>query len=389
MRLMTSVVWLALCGATFVLASCSHVSAGGIGDAGTDTGTDTDADSDTDADTDTGPACVVYVNGADGDDGNTGESWTSALATVQAGLNLAEGAGCEVWVAAGTYVPGTTRGATFQLIAGVVLYGGFAGDETALEQRVIGANETILSGEIGVADDNSDNIYHVVTGADDATIDGFTITGGCAKGVSPGSSEGGGMYNYESSPTVTNCTFSDNTADSGGGMYNDGSSPTVTGCTFSFNQSALGGGMSNGGGSSPAVTNCAFSSNSAGLYGGGMTHHNSSPTVTNCIMWGDTGESGVSEIRGLGESIDVEVDVTYSNIQGGYAGTGNIDADPLFIDAESGDLHLQSTSPCIDTGSNDAVPDDVTTDLDGNPRIVDGDSDSTATVDMGAYEVQP
>jgi len=46
-------------------------------------------------------------------------------------------------------------------------------------------------------------------------------------------------------------------------------------------------------------------------------------------------------------------------------------------------------SPCIDTGSNDAVPEDVTTDLDGNPRIVDGDGDSVATVDMGAYEYQP
>ena len=214
---------------------------------------------------------------------------------------------------------------------------------------------------------------------------------------------GGGMSNgVASSPTITNCAFSGNSASSGGGMYNYEASPIVANCTFSGNSATTAGGMSNSSGSSPAVTNCAFSSNSAGVYGGGMTHHNSSPTMTNCIMWGDTGESGGNEIRGLGESIDVELDVTYSNIQGGYAGTGNIDLDPLFVDAEGGDLHLQSTSPCIDTGSNDALPEDTfdldddgdTTeplpwDLDGNPRIVDGNGDTTATVDMGAYEYQP
>jgi hypothetical protein len=74
---------------------------------------------------------------------------------------------------------------------------------------------------------------------------------------------------------------------------------------------------------------------------------------------------------------------------GGWEGAGNIDADPLFIDAEGGNFRLQEGSPCIDTGSNDAVPDDVTTDLDGNLRIVDGDGDDVATVDMGAYEFQP
>ena len=63
------------------------------------------------------------------------------------------------------------------------------------------------------------------------------------------------------------------------------------------------------------------------------------------------------------------------------------DVDPLFVSTT--DLRLQEGSLCIDTGSNDAVPDDVTTDLDGEPRIVDGNGDEVATVDMGAYELQP
>ena len=100
---------------------------------------------------------------------------------------------------------------------------------------------------------------------------------------------------------------------------------------------------------------------------------------------GDTDGSGVGEIHG-NESTWF---VTYSDVQGGWPGDGNIDANPLFADAESGDLHLQAGSPCIDAGSNNAVPIVVATDLDANPRIVDGDADDVATVDMGAYELQP
>jgi hypothetical protein len=426
MRLMTSVVWLALCGAVIGLTACGD--SGGGSDAGPDGSTDTDSDTDTDTDADGGtdtdlaPAvsCPVFVNGSLGDyGGHDGSSWAVAYPTVQVGLDGAsflidmDGgvAECEVWVAAGTYVPttDTDRSATFSLLEHVALYGGFAGTETLLSERNIAANETILSGDLGIVGDNSDNAYHVVGGADDATIDGFTITGGNADGVY--SSAGGGMFNYEvASPTVTNCTFSGNSARSGGGMFNRQSSPIMTNCTFTGNSAEEdGGGVYNMLGSSPTVTNCTFSGNSAGGWGGGMHNRiacdsiitnctfsgntadsgggmysaDSEPAVTNCILWGDTDGAGVSEIYDDEYS---SVVATYSAIQGGFTGEGNIDADPLFVSLT--DLHLQSTSPCIDTGSNDAVPTGVTTDIDGNPRIVDGNADSTATVDMGAYEYQ-
>ncbi len=192
---------------------------------------------------------------------------------------------------------------------------------------------------------------------------------------------GGGMDSDNSSPTVTNCTFIDNQAKYGGGMDNyNNSAPTVTNCTFSRNNSSVGGGgVCNSTSSSPKVTNCSFSGNQADSYGGGMYSYNSNPTVTNCILWGNTAPTG-PQIHGGSPTI------TYSDIQGGPGGTGNMNLDPLFVDAVGGNLRLSSGSPCIDKGSNAAVPAGITTDLGGNPRISDGDGNGTATVDMGAYE---
>ena len=178
-------------------------------------------------------------------------------------------------------------------------------------------------------------------------------------------------------------------------IINGGGSGTVVACTngegantvlsglviTNGNGNPGGGGMFNGG-SSPTVTNCTFSGNSAGQ-GGGMINNSSSPTVTNCILW-DGIRNG-----------DSSPTVSFSDVQGGLgAGTtnggGNINADPLFVD----DLRLSAGSPCIDAGDNTAVPAGITTDLDGNPRFVD-DLDTPDTgnpegvnpiVDMGVFE---
>jgi len=227
-----------------------------------------------------------------------GQSWATAFPGIQAAVDAAFGAGGgEVWVKEGTYTSTTDPVVTMQ--ANVHLYGGFAGGETSRAERDWGAHVTAIDGE---------NARCCVVGADDATLDGFTVQNGttslgggmrnasssptvtnCTFTANAASDRGGGMYNESSSPTVTNCTFSGNVAtEYGAGMYNDSSSPAVSHCTFSENMaatnSASGGGMCNHSSSSPTVTDCTFSGNSVMFGGGGMSNSFSSPTVTNCTF---------------------------------------------------------------------------------------------------------
>jgi hypothetical protein len=184
-------------------------------------------------------------------------------------------------------------------------------------------------------------------------------------------STGGGMNNSFSSPTITNCAFAGNFAPDGGGMYNASSgNPTITNCTFSNNSAYQGGGMENSS-SNPTITNCTFSGNSASNSGGGMTNYSSNPTLANCILWGNTATNG-SQIFNSSSTPTV----SFSDVQGGWAGTGNINANPLFVNAAGGDLHLLPNSPCINAG-------DPNSDFGLEPEPDGG------RIDMGAYGNTP
>jgi hypothetical protein len=116
------------------------------------------------------------------------------------------------------------------------------------------------------------------------TLTNVTFTGNSA-------TVGGGMYNDSSSPTLTSVTFSGNTASSsGGGMYNDNSSPELTNVTISGNQANIGGGMVSVR-SSPTLTNVTFTGNSATVGGGGMFNLTSSPVLTNVTFSGNSANS--------------------------------------------------------------------------------------------------
>jgi alpha-amylase len=172
---------------------------------------------------------VLYVNGSATGAG-TGVSWTHAVPSLEKALDAAAQCGNidEIWVAAGTYLPNTTanRSKGFKLPPGIRIYGGFnnTGNPTFADRNPA-LYQTILSGDIGVIGDDSDNVFHVVTL--DATtantvMDGFIIEKGNANGAGI-HSKGGGMLNY-GKLDIKNIVVRQNAAVSGGAaLLNTGS----------------------------------------------------------------------------------------------------------------------------------------------------------------------
>jgi parallel beta-helix repeat protein len=387
-----------------------------------------------------GAPFIIYVDDS-ALGSNTGTSWYNAYRYLQDALSIAQ-SGNQVWVAQGTYKPdrdtvhpaGTAnRDATFLLENGVTLYGGFAGNETSLSQRNWRLYITVLNGDLAGNDGTNftnytENTRHVVTGSDcdgTAVLDGFTITAGNGDAAYPANS-GGGMYNYIGHPTVINCIFLKNLAsDRGGGIFTHGDAPAISNCSFFGNKTKSGGAINNAYGANPAITNCVFSGNiateyggaiqnvyssnltlknctfsdnSATIWGGAVRSYASSPTLINCILWGNTAPTGTQlSINGGGT-----ITVSYSDVQGGQAavhvsgsalswGAGNVDVDPLFMDADGADnsvgttdddLHLRGISSVINA-ADPAGSYAGQSDLDGQARVLYG------RADIGADEVYP
>ena len=240
-------------------------------------------------------AGILYSKSGGMTTGNC-DSWTNAC-ELRYALGSIANSGDEIWVQQGTYKPtgGTDRTATFQLINGVSIYGGFVGIEADRAQRDQDASLTILSGDIGTVGSNTDNSYHVVTGANNAILDGVTITKGHAFLFDdPIYNNGAGMFNNGSSPTVRNVIFSDNFANSyGAGMYTYGGNPTLTDVTFTNNEARNGGGgMCNFNNSSPSLTRVTFNGNTSDN-GGGMHNDNSDPTIIDSTFSGNASNGGV------------------------------------------------------------------------------------------------
>ena len=247
-------------------------------------------------------------------------------------------------------------------------------------------------------------------------ITNCTFTGNVALGFGWGS--GGAMLNDYCNPTVANCTFTANTGRYGGAIHNIHAEPVFTNCIFSGNTArSSGGAVHNVYLSDVTFTNCTFAGNrapagSAIACYASRPEYFSSTNVTNCIIW-----DGENSIWNGGASI---ITVTYSDVQYGYPGLGNIDIDPCFAypgywdpngtseDANDdfwvdGDYHLKSfgwrwntvheewtfdrvTSRCIDAGNPGSplldepltIPDDPDNDYGRNLRI-----------NMGAYGGTP
>lgn len=193
-------------------------------------------------------SAVTYHVKTNGDDSKDGTTWNKAFQTLQKALSVAV-FGDEIWVATGTYYPDEGPGVAdndrtvwFELIHGVDVYGGFAGNENSIAQRDWKANETILSGDLMQNDgpnftNNADNTQRIVRGNGNngpftVTFDGFTVTAGNG-GI------GVGMDAFKTPDlTVNNCLFTRNKASFGGAgvSVNNGSNVTFNAClTFLSN----------------------------------------------------------------------------------------------------------------------------------------------------------
>lgn len=170
-------------------------------------------------------ASTVYVD-QDANGTANGNSWSNAYTSLAIALNQAQ-PGDEIWVAEGTYLPGSSgRYSTFALKGSMKLYGGFNGTETSLSERNPTANPTILEGDLLGNDSGtlsytnntrSDNVYSVVTidNVDNTLVDGFIIQGGNANSsIKGGERYGAGVYitginagDGEINATVRNCTI--------------------------------------------------------------------------------------------------------------------------------------------------------------------------------------
>lgn len=190
---------------------------------------------------DGGCRCVVYVNSGGSDD-NDGTSWAGAKQTIGNAIATATPLGCEVWVRTGTYRPGYLRTHSIQLVSNVDVFGGFSGTETQRDERNFDAYPTIITGDVGYTPgDTSDDANHIVLGADNAILDGFTITAANTEGG--GDDCGGGVLNASASPTLRNLKFTENLAPStGADICNRSASPTIEGCNFTNTRSTSSGG---------------------------------------------------------------------------------------------------------------------------------------------------
>jgi len=218
-------------------------------------------------------SAIIYVK-PDGSDSSNGSTWALAKKTVQSGLNAAV-SGDEVRVAAGTYVERVT------LKSGVGLYGGFAGNEAARDERDWTANVTVL---------DADRRGSVVTSPVGATfstrLDGFTVRNGIGTPYGSSTRCGGGVYCADSSPTIANNKITDNAyVACGGGIYCTGSSPVIVSNIITANTHATSGAGIYCRDATATISGNLVSNN--GDYGGGVYLQNSSGTISNNFISGN------------------------------------------------------------------------------------------------------
>lgn len=347
------------------------------------------------------------------------DSWTNAC-TMDRAISLAS-SGDSVWA---KKTAGGSPYGPLDLKNGVKIIGGFAGTETLASQSNPTTNVTTIDGG-----DVEQCVFSDANGTS-TILRGFRLSN-CSNGDSSDWDGGGALVLSNSDAVFANCIFEENTSVRFGAAVaiKGTGSPKFFNCIFRNNGSGTSGSAEDedvepmAGGAvylhsgSPSFTNCLFYGNKAGegaviaiangtatftnctvadnyckyAYGGGLNDAGGRATLRNCILWGNTAIKGGNQIFNYASKNSL---TTYTNVQGGYTGTGNINSDPVFVNASAGDYSLQSSTPCDNVG-NGTMPDDLG-DLDWDtitsepvPLDLAGNIRAVFAIDMGAYEVQP
>lgn len=204
---------------------------------------------------------------------------------------------------------------------------------------------------------------------------------------------GGGIAVTGSTAVIENCVFNTNRTDYygyGGAIWAEpwegtGTQVLIFNSTF-FDNRALVGGAVTGWGADISLVNCTLYGNratgSASAQGGALFNSGGATiSAYNSIIWNNSSPQ-ISHHRGSAPLV-----IRHCDVEGGHGGEGNIDADPGFVNTDSGNFHLRSDSPCIDAGFDYLLMPD--TDIDGDERILDGDENGTVVPDMGVDEYYP
>lgn len=297
-----------------------------------------------------------------------GDRWDYAFGNLQDAIDEAV-RGDVIWIAKGTYYPSETdnRSDVITINKQLKIYGGFKGSEVYLKDRPLNPTSTILSGDIGITDVLSDNSYGIIAAnlsdGDTLLIDGLTIEKAF---VDSWSNNKGAVYLNGGNLKVINSIIQDNQSiGDGGGIKTSGGNLDLINSAVIRNKANYGAGIYAYEGRLN-VYNSLFTKNTA-QSGSALYTYSMWENISNSIIWDNNGEQlyGVALLR---------YSVTEKD------GAGNINEDPLFVDAENGNYRLLPHSPAINAGSNDSIPEGIQYDLDGIGRV------SWATVDMGPYE---
>ena len=357
----------------------------------------------------------IYVDCNQPNDNGDGLSWKTAKKHLSSAIDMAENS-TYILVARGTYYPtsyydlnpGTPENKRlkhFRMKKGVYIYGGFVGNEDmskfSLDNRDLQRNKTILSGDIGVKGDNSDNCYHVFYHPDglaldqSAVLDGFIISDGNANNPTDNHNKGGAFHNNNSSPLLNNLIIRDNYAQYGAAFYNYMNGSNFTNILIYNNYAQYNAAGFFNEQSYLFLKNITMSKNTSGS--SGIAIYNISSTTTYCfnsIIWEDEDEL----IKSVFNENNSTLVFAFSNLGGsggsdnwnpyyGYNAGNNIDVDPHFVNYNCNDFRLDILSQCIDVGYNSYNP--LFNDIRGYNlgRTLDkNDANQSGIIDMGAYE---